>query len=39
MARSDREWTDDILVAIADIRHDTVAMDFRSFAASPVVVR
>jgi uncharacterized protein with HEPN domain len=39
MARSDREWADDILAAIADIRHDTVAMDLRSFSASPVVVR
>jgi uncharacterized protein with HEPN domain len=39
MARSDREWADDILAAITDIRHDTVAMDLKSFAASPVVVR
>jgi uncharacterized protein with HEPN domain len=39
MARGDREWADDILAAIADIRHDTEGMDLSSFRANPVVVR
>jgi uncharacterized protein with HEPN domain len=39
MARGDREWSDDIRAAIADIRHDTAGMNAATFAASPVVVR
>jgi uncharacterized protein with HEPN domain len=39
MARGDKEWVDDILSAIADIRADTVGMDFAAFSGRPVVVR
>jgi uncharacterized protein with HEPN domain len=39
MARGDEEWVDDILGAIADIRDDTVGMDFAAFASKPVTVR
>jgi uncharacterized protein with HEPN domain len=39
MTRGDREWADDILAAIADIRHDTAGMDLGAFAGNPVVVR
>lgn len=39
MARGDDEWSGDILAAIADIRHDTMGMDYRAFTGNPVVVR
>lgn len=39
MARSDGEWIDDILTAIADIRADTAGMDYPAFARNPMVVR
>jgi uncharacterized protein with HEPN domain len=39
MARSNEAWVQDIVTAIADIRADTVRMDFTSFAANPAVVR
>jgi uncharacterized protein with HEPN domain len=39
MARSDAEWVQDILSAIADIRHDTAGMDFTAFSARPAIVR
>jgi uncharacterized protein with HEPN domain len=39
MARSDREWVEDIISAIADIRADTAGMDFAAFAAKSATVR
>jgi uncharacterized protein with HEPN domain len=39
MARGDAEWVQDIILAVADIRTDTVGMDFTSFAAKPAIVR
>ncbi len=39
MARSDREWIQDILSAVADIRADTATMDFAAFSARPAIVR
>jgi uncharacterized protein with HEPN domain len=39
MARSDAEWVEDILAAIADIRADTDGMDFAAFSAKPPIVR
>ena len=39
MARSDAEWVQDIVAAIADIRADTLDMDFAAFAAKPTIVR
>lgn len=39
MARTDAEWQQDIVSAIADIRADTVGMNFATFAASPAIVR
>lgn len=39
MARSDQEWAEDIRTAIADIRADTAAMDYASFARNPTVIR
>jgi uncharacterized protein with HEPN domain len=39
MARSDAEWVEDIIAAIADIRADTVGMDFAAFSAKPAIVR
>ena len=39
MARADEEWVQDIVSAVADIRADTVGMDFASFSAKPTIVR
>jgi uncharacterized protein with HEPN domain len=39
MARSDDEWVQDIISAIADIRADTIGLDFATFAAKPTIVR
>ena len=39
MARTDEAWLQDIVAAIADIRADTVGMDFNAFAAHPTTVR
>jgi uncharacterized protein with HEPN domain len=39
MARSDAEWVQDVLSAIADIRADTAGLDFDGFAARPMIVR
>ena len=39
MARSDDEWVEDIIAAIADIRVDTAGMDLAAFSAKPVIVR
>jgi uncharacterized protein with HEPN domain len=39
MARSDDEWVRDILTAIADIRGDTLGMEFPAFAANPPIIR
>ncbi|MBF0355091.1 MAG: DUF86 domain-containing protein [Alphaproteobacteria bacterium] len=39
MARDDKARIADILAAIADIRADTLGMDFKTFSQSPVVVR
>jgi uncharacterized protein with HEPN domain len=39
MARGDREWAEDILAAIKDIRADTAGMDFTASAGKPVIVR
>ncbi len=39
MARSDAEWIDDIIAAIADIRADTEGMDFATFSTKPSIVR
>jgi len=39
MARSDAEWVQDIVTAIADIRADTIDMDFTTFSAKPTIVR
>ena len=39
MARSDSEWVQDIVTAIADIRADTSGLGYISFAAQPTVVR
>jgi uncharacterized protein with HEPN domain len=39
MARSDTEWVQDIISAIADIRADTIGLDFQAFAAKPTIVR
>ena len=39
MARGDREWVDDIISAIADIRADTASTDFATFAAMPANAR
>jgi uncharacterized protein with HEPN domain len=39
MARSDDAWVRDIISAIADIRADTVGLDFAAFAARPTIVR
>ncbi|MFO1028344.1 MAG: HepT-like ribonuclease domain-containing protein [Acetobacteraceae bacterium] len=39
MARSDAEWVQDILTAIADIRADTLGMNYAAFAAQPSIVR
>jgi uncharacterized protein with HEPN domain len=39
MARSDEDWVQDIVSAVADIRADTTGMDFASFAAKPAIVR
>ncbi len=33
MARGDKEWVEDILSAVTDIRADTAGMDFAAFAA------
>lgn len=39
MARTDAEWIQDILTAIADIRADTMDMDFAAFAEKPPIIR
>jgi len=39
MARSDEEWVEDIVSAVADIRADTAGIDLTAFAAKPVIVR
>jgi uncharacterized protein with HEPN domain len=39
MARSDPEWIEDIPSAIADIRADTLGMDFAAFATRPATIR
>ena len=39
MARGDKEWIEDIIAAVTDIRADTSGVDFAAFAAKPVVVR
>jgi uncharacterized protein with HEPN domain len=39
MARSDEEWVDDIISAVADIRADTAGLDFAAFSTKPVIVR
>ena len=39
MARGDKEWVEDIISAITDIRADTAGMDFAAFAAKPAIVR
>lgn len=39
MARSDEEWVQDIVSAVADIRADTAGMDFAAFSAKPTIVR
>jgi uncharacterized protein with HEPN domain len=39
MARGDKEWVEDTIAAVTDIRADTYGMDFAAFAAKPVVVR
>jgi uncharacterized protein with HEPN domain len=39
MARSDKEWIEDILCAIGDIRSDTAGMGFTAFSQNPVVIR
>ena len=39
MARSDGEWVQDILSAVADIRADTVGMDFAGFSGQPSIIR
>ncbi len=39
MARPDDEWVQDIISAIADIRADTIGLDFAAFSARPTVVR
>ena len=39
MARGDKEWVEDIIPAVADIRADTAGMGFAAFAAKPAVVR
>ena len=39
MARTDNEWIEDILTAIADIRADTAGLDATSFATRPTTIR
>lgn len=39
MARSDEEWVQDIITAIADIRSDTSGLDYVGFAMQPTIVR
>ena len=39
MARTDDEWVQDIISAIADIRADTTGLDLAAFAAKPTIVR
>ena len=39
MARTDAEWIQDMISAIADIRADTIGLDFARFAAKPTIVR
>lgn len=39
MVRGDRERIGDILDAVADIRSDTIGMDYQAFAQNPVVIR
>ena len=39
MARGDKEWVEDTIAAVTDIRADTSCMDFAVFSAKPVVVK
>ncbi len=39
MARSDEQWGEDIIAAVADIRADTAGMDLATFSAKRVIVR
>jgi len=39
MARSEQEWIEDILTAVADIRADTMGMDFAAFSGNPAIIR
>src|ERR1700693_1341248 len=39
MARGDKEWVENIISAVTDIRADTAGMDFAAFAVKPVIVR
>jgi uncharacterized protein with HEPN domain len=39
MARSDEEWIQDILSAIADIRADTAGLDYSGFIGRPTTIR
>ena len=39
MARTDDEWVQDIVTAIADIRADTAGLDYAAFAARPTTIR
>ena len=39
MARSDGEWLQEIVSAIADIRADTTGLDYSAFATKPTIIR
>jgi uncharacterized protein with HEPN domain len=39
MARTDAEWVQDIISAIADIRADTTGLNFPTFTGNPTIVR
>ena len=39
MTRTDDQWIEDILTAIADIRADTAGLDATSFATRPTTIR
>jgi len=39
MARGDAEWVQDIVPAIADIRADTIGMDYAAFLEKPAIAR
>jgi hypothetical protein len=38
-ARGDKEWVEDIISAVTDIRADTAGTDLAAFSAKPMVVR